>query len=114
VFFSRVQPRQVARGNWVSRHIARIWDAATAKEIVVLRGHEGSITSAAFNPDGSRIVTASYDMSARIWDVHLETMSVKGLLVEACVRLAGQTKLTRDEMRLAGYPDEMQEIDVCQ
>ncbi len=93
---------------------ARIWDPETAKEISILRRHQGPVVSAVFNPDGSRIVTASYDMTARIWDVHLETMSVKGLLVEACVRLAGQTKLTRDEMRLAGYPDEMQEIDVCQ
>jgi hypothetical protein len=39
-------------------------------------------------------------------------MPVKDLLVEACARLAGMTKLTRDEMRLAGYPDSMHEIDV--
>ena len=38
---------------------ARIWDAATGKEIAVLRGHEGAVCSAAFSPDGSRIVTAS-------------------------------------------------------
>jgi hypothetical protein len=29
-------------------------------------------------------------------------MSVKDLLVEACARLAGLTKMTREEMRLAG------------
>jgi WD40 repeat protein len=46
----------------------RIWDAASAKDIVVLRGHGGSVESAAFNPDGSRIVTASSDKTARIWD----------------------------------------------
>ena len=40
-------------------------------------------------------------------------MSVKDLLVEVCARLAGVTKLTREEMRLAGYPDSMPEIDVC-
>jgi WD40 repeat protein len=34
---------------------ARIWDAASAKEIAVLR-HENGVTSAAFSPDGSRIV----------------------------------------------------------
>jgi WD40 repeat protein len=34
----------------------------------VLRGHEGSVFSAAFSPDGSRIVTASDDDTARIWD----------------------------------------------
>jgi WD40 repeat protein/energy-coupling factor transporter ATP-binding protein EcfA2 len=92
---------------------ARIWDAASAKGIAVLRGHEGTVLSAAFSPDGSRIVTASADKTARIWDVHFQTMSVKDLLAEACMHLAGMTKLTREEMRLAGYPDSMSEIDIC-
>ena len=68
---------------------------------------------AAFSPDRSRIVTASWDKTARIWDAHLQKMSVKDLLVEVCARLAGVTKLTREEMRLAGYPDSMSEIDTC-
>jgi WD40 repeat protein len=99
---------------------ARIWDAATAKQIAVLHGHDDRVNSAAFSPDGSRIVTASGnlpsgpDNTARIWDVHLQTMSDKDLLAEACAHLAGLSKLTRDEMRLAGYPDSMPEIDVCQ
>jgi len=32
---------------------------------------------------------------------------------EVCARLAGVTKLTREEMRLAGYPDGVPEIDAC-
>ena len=46
---------------------ARIWDAATDKEIAVLR-HDDRVNSAAFSADGSRIVTASDDKTARIWD----------------------------------------------
>ena len=92
---------------------ARIWDVATASEIKVLRGHDGFVRAAAFSPDGSRIVTASGDKTARIWNAPL-TMSVKDRIAEACARLAGLTTLTRDEMRLAGYPDSMSEIDVCE
>jgi hypothetical protein len=41
-------------------------------------------------------------------------MSVKDLLVEACTRrLRGFSKLSREEMRLAGYPEGTPEIDVC-
>jgi hypothetical protein len=47
---------------------ARIWDAATGREIAVLRGHGDGVFSAAFSPDGTRIVTASWDRTARIWD----------------------------------------------
>jgi WD40 repeat protein len=72
------------------------------------------VTSGAFSPDGTRIVTASEDKTARIWDSHLETMPAKPLLAEACARLPGLAKLTRDEMRLASYPDSMPQIDVCE
>jgi WD40 repeat protein len=94
---------------------ARIWDAATAKEIMVFHWHADPVSSAAFSPDGKRIVTASHDNTARIWDVHLATMSTKDLVAEACTRRLrpGLTKLNRDEMRLAGYDDITAEIDVC-
>jgi WD40 repeat protein len=91
-----------------------VWDAATAKEIAVLRGHEGPVTSAAFSPDGTRIVTASWDRTARVWDVHFATLVPKELLAEVCGRrLIGFSTMTRDEMRLAGYPDSEPLIDVC-
>jgi hypothetical protein len=41
-------------------------------------------------------------------------MSAKDLITEVCTRrLRGFTTLSRDEMRLAGYPDTAPEIDVC-
>jgi WD40 repeat protein len=48
---------------------ARIWDAATGKELRKLAGHNGAITSASFSPDGKLIVTAADDDNyAGIWD----------------------------------------------
>ena len=47
---------------------ARIWDAASGRELALLSGHTGRVVSAAFSPDGTRVVTASDDGTARIWD----------------------------------------------
>jgi len=35
----------------------------------ILIGHEGEISKVAFNPQGVRILTASSDKTARLWDV---------------------------------------------
>jgi WD40 repeat protein len=43
-----------------------MWDAAIANDTATLRGHDEAVNSAAFSPDGSRIVTASDDKAARI------------------------------------------------
>ena len=45
-----------------------MWDAATGAEVAVLKGHENWVSSAAFSPDGTRVVTASRDKTARVWD----------------------------------------------
>ncbi|MBN1205981.1 MAG: hypothetical protein JXB05_13775, partial [Myxococcaceae bacterium] len=37
-------------------------------EPVVLRGHEAGVLPASFSPDGQRIVTASADKTARMWN----------------------------------------------
>ena len=46
---------------------ARLWDAATGKEIAALQGHTKAVNSAAFSPDDRRIVTAG-DTSVLVWD----------------------------------------------
>jgi WD40 repeat protein len=66
------------------------------------------VLSVAFSRDGSHIVMASNDKTASVWDALLH----RDLLAQACTRLAGMTKLTREEMRLASYPDSEPEIDM--
>src|SRR5947209_10161158 len=43
--------------------------ASSGEMLREFRGHGGAVFSAAFSPDGARIVTASQDGTARVWDV---------------------------------------------
>jgi WD40 repeat protein len=45
-----------------------VWDFATGREQVRLRGHTGHITGFIWSPDGTRIATGAVDSSARLWD----------------------------------------------
>lgn len=40
-----------------SDRTARLWDVATGKELAKLEGHDAEVWSAAFSPDGSRVIT---------------------------------------------------------
>src|SRR5208337_1870916 len=82
---------------------ARVWDAATGRELTVLKGHEGSVCSASFSPDGTRIVTASLDKTARIWDaatgaeVQVFKGHRSGSVLSAAFSPDGKRVLTFDE-----------------
>ena len=47
---------------------AKIWDARSGRELGALREHTDDVFSAAFSPEGRRIVTASSDGRAKTWD----------------------------------------------
>lgn len=49
---------------------AWIWDARTGARVAALTGHSDVVHSVCYSPDGSRIVTASDDRTARVWDAH--------------------------------------------
>ena len=59
---------------------ARIWDAATGRQLRLLSGHADAVYFAAFSPNGKQLVTASKDKTARIWDVATgrQTMLLSG------------------------------------
>jgi WD40 repeat protein/DNA-binding SARP family transcriptional activator len=46
-----------------------MFDAATGQELFWLRGHTHGILHLAFNADGTRLITASYDGTAKVWDI---------------------------------------------
>lgn len=60
--------------------MAKVWDAASGKELPALNGHNGSIRRAVFSPDGQRIITANYDHTATVWDAGSwkELLTLKG------------------------------------
>jgi WD40 repeat protein len=53
---------------------ARVWDAASGRELRALTGHAGEVLSAAHSPDGEMIPTAGADWTARIWDASIEDL----------------------------------------
>src|SRR5215469_15989924 len=81
---------------------AQVWDLATGRRIAKIAqknaddydgGHSDEVNDAEFTPDGKRLITASKDKSARVWDV------ATGKLVEDLARLdeeAGGISLSRD------------------
>jgi WD40 repeat protein len=46
-----------------------VWDLKTGKEIHQFDGHRAEVTSLAFSPDMRRLVSASKDSTALVWDL---------------------------------------------
>ena len=44
-----------------------MWSAEEPGEPLILRGHEGTIYTAAWSPEGDRVLTAGTDRTARLW-----------------------------------------------
>lgn len=59
--------QRLAWGSAADESAVRIWDRRT-DEVRVLRGHEHSLVSCSWSPDGERLSTTCMDKTARIWD----------------------------------------------
>ena len=47
----------------------RVYQTSNWKLLGVLRGHDDTVMSISFSPDGSQLASASFDHSVRLWDV---------------------------------------------
>jgi WD40 repeat protein len=85
---------------------AKLWDVATLREIVTLKGHLRSVHGLDISPDGRRLATAGGGAeSVKLWDLHahqeLLTLSGEGSMMQ---RLA----FTPDGNKLLGLNSEGQ------
>jgi WD40 repeat protein len=62
------RPWMNPRAGGMAGGTVRLWDTTTGEELTVIRGHEDYVCSVAFNPDGTRLFTASGDGTVRVWD----------------------------------------------
>ena len=77
---------------------ARVWDAETGEQILILSGHTDGVRQAMWNTDESRILTAGEDGTVRQWYTQMDD-----LLTVACQQTP--RNLTREEWQRY-FPDE--------
>jgi WD40 repeat protein/tRNA A-37 threonylcarbamoyl transferase component Bud32 len=94
-----------------SDHTARLWDAATRRQLFILRGHTAEVHAAVFSPDGKTILTGSADRTAKLWDTAtgklLHTLEGHpGAVIQAVFSPDGATVATVSGFSFLGLPAE--------
>jgi periodic tryptophan protein 2 len=62
-----------------------IWSVQTGQLLDTLSGHEGPVSSLAFSPDGSTLVSGSWDKTVRVWNFFARTQTSEPLQLMADV-----------------------------
>jgi WD40 repeat protein/transcriptional regulator with XRE-family HTH domain/energy-coupling factor transporter ATP-binding protein EcfA2 len=83
---------------------AKIWDTMTGEVLYTLSGHTLPVTGVAFNNAGTRLVTVSWDHTARVWDI---TPASESLFIPIDSPWSLRTSYSPDGMQLlTDYPSE--------
>jgi WD40 repeat protein len=81
---------------------ARLWDRATGQETMRF-GPQGAVASAHFAPDGQRVVTASWDNTARIWNAATGRVELK---LQGHAEYVNDAVFSRDGTRVLTASDD--------
>jgi RNA polymerase sigma factor (sigma-70 family) len=60
--------RLLAADDYAAESV-RLWETRDGRPVHTFAGHEAPLLGLAFTPDGSRLVSASYDTTLLVWDV---------------------------------------------
>jgi WD40 repeat protein len=89
----------LATGSDFPENAVALWDVASGRKQVTLPGHKNRIEFLTFNREGSRLVSASWDKTARIWDRAsgqlLAILPHRGRVKSACFRADDRLIVTR-------------------
>jgi WD40 repeat protein len=85
--------------------VIQVWNSANASLVAVMNGHTTYITALKFSPDGGRLLSSSYDHTARIWDVtsgrELARLQGPGIVHDAEFSPDGKNIVTAGEEGMA-------------
>ncbi|KFH41296.1 Periodic tryptophan protein-like protein [Hapsidospora chrysogenum ATCC 11550] len=85
----------VAAGSLDSFDV-HIWSVQTGQLLDQLAGHEGPVSALAFAPDGTSLISGSWDRTARVWSIFSRTQTSEPLQLQA------------DVLDIAVRPDSLQ------
>ena len=51
----------------------KLWNVESRTEVATLEGHSDSVTSVAFNKEGTLLASGSYDRTIKLWNVESRT-----------------------------------------
>ena len=60
-----------------------VWSVQTGALLDQLSGHEGPVSSLSFAPNGSRLVSGSWDRTVRVWDIFSRTQTSEPLQLQS-------------------------------